>query len=409
MKIRKIVKDIHSLTGRVTALTRFISKAADHCTPFFKALKGSKRSITWIAKCDKAFSELKEYMSRAPLLSTLEPGDILMIYLSVSATAVSSVLIRPKESVEHLVHYVSKALQDAEVRYPDIEKLAFGLVLQKPETSSRLVKWAIELGEFDIHYKPRPATKSQAVANFISEFTEPQASAATQIITKPNLPPSQVHVASNGTLDLTQPLWTLYMDGSSNAQRCGAELVLISPDKVVLEYALHFKFHASNNVAEYKALLASLRLLLATFDAYLISQVPQSENSHADALAKLASTLEQGIEHNIHIEFLDQPNTQAPLICTIDHSPTWLDRIIRFLQNQTLPTDSAEAQHVRYRSARYLIINGVLYKHGFSLPYLRCLTPEEGNYVLWEIHEGICGKHSGSRSLAQKAIRQGYF
>ncbi|CAL2229572.1 unnamed protein product [Prunus armeniaca] len=86
-----------------------------------------------------------------------------------------------------------------------------------------------------------------------------------------------------------------------------------------------------------------------------------------------------------------------------------MDRIIRFLQNQTLPADSTEAQRVRYRSARYLIINGVLYKHGFSLPYLRCLTPEEGNYVLWEIHEGICGKHSGSRSLAQKAIRQGYF
>ncbi|CAL8999792.1 unnamed protein product, partial [Prunus brigantina] len=50
--------------------TKFISKATDRCAPFFKALKGSKRSITWTAECDKAFSELKEYMSRAPLLST---------------------------------------------------------------------------------------------------------------------------------------------------------------------------------------------------------------------------------------------------------------------------------------------------------------------------------------------------
>ncbi|CAL8161747.1 unnamed protein product [Prunus armeniaca] len=145
---------------------------------------------------------------------------------------------------------------------------------------------------------------------------------------------SQVHVASDGTLDLTQPLWTLYVDGSSNAQGCGAGLVLISPDEVVLEYALRFKFHASNNEAEYKALLAGLRLpkemgarqiqifndsqlvvyqvnqdftakdvsmtaylqhtrhLLATFNAYLISQVPRSENSHADALARLASAIE---------------------------------------------------------------------------------------------------------------------
>lgn len=97
---------------------------------------------------------------------------------------------------------------------------------------------AIELGEFDIHYKPRPATKGQAVADFISKFTEPQALAVPQIITDSNPPSGQVHVASNGTLDLTQPLWTLYVDGSSNAQGCGAGLVFISPDKVVLEYAL---------------------------------------------------------------------------------------------------------------------------------------------------------------------------
>ncbi|CAL9030607.1 unnamed protein product [Prunus brigantina] len=68
-----------------------------------------------------------------------------------------------------------------------------------------------------------------------------------------------------------------------------------------------------------------------------------------------------------------------------------MDPILQFLQNQTLPADPAEARRVRYRSARYLILNGALYKRGFSLPYLRCLTPEEGNYVLKEIHEGICG------------------
>ncbi|CAL9025340.1 unnamed protein product, partial [Prunus brigantina] len=149
--------------------------------------------------------------------------------------------------------------------------------------------------------------------------------------------------------------------------------------------------------------------LLTTFNAYLISQVPRSENSHANALARLASAIEQGIGRNIHMEILDQPSTRASLICAIDHSPTWMDPILQFLQNQTLPADPAEARRVRYRSARYLILNGALYKRGFSLPYLRCLTPEEGNYVLREIHEGICGSHSGARSLAHKAIRQGYF
>ncbi|CAL2266705.1 unnamed protein product [Prunus armeniaca] len=72
MTIPKTVKDIQSLIGRVATLTKFISKATDRCTPFFKALKGSKRNITWTTECDKVFSELKEYMSQAPLLSTPE-------------------------------------------------------------------------------------------------------------------------------------------------------------------------------------------------------------------------------------------------------------------------------------------------------------------------------------------------
>ncbi|CAL2237942.1 unnamed protein product [Prunus armeniaca] len=425
MTIPRTIKDIQSLTGRVAALTRFISKATDRCAPFFKALEGSKRSITWTAECNKAFNEL------------------LMIYLSISATAVSSVLIQTKNGAEHPVHYVSKALQDAEVRYPDIEKLAFALVvsarrlrpyfqahtihvltnqplrqvLLKPETSGRLVKWAIELGEFDIHYKPRLAMKGQAVADFISEFTEHHAVASPQITMDPTPTPSQAHVASNGTLDLTQPLWTLYVDGSSNAQGCGAGLVLISPDKAVLEYAPCFQFHASNNEAKYEALLAGLRLAkemgarqiqIFSDSQLVVHQVNQ------DFTAKDVS-MTAYLQHTRHLlttfnaYFISQLSTQTPLICAIDHSPTWMDPILQFLQNQTLPADPAEAQRVRYRSARYLIINGALYKRGFSLPYLRCLTPEEGHYVLREIHEGICGSHSGARSLAHKVIRQGYF
>ncbi|CAL8148612.1 unnamed protein product [Prunus armeniaca] len=89
-RILKTAKDIQSLTERVAALTRFISKATDRCAPFFKALKGNKRSIIWTAECDKAFNKLKEYMIWASLLSTPKPGDTFTIYLSVSATSVSS-------------------------------------------------------------------------------------------------------------------------------------------------------------------------------------------------------------------------------------------------------------------------------------------------------------------------------
>ncbi|KAM2057584.1 hypothetical protein EV2_030903 [Malus domestica] len=93
-------KNIQSLTGKVAALTWFISKATAICAHFFKALKASKKYITWTNECAEAFKNLKDYMSKAPLLSKPEVGDTLIIYLSVSASAVSSVLIRMDGNVE---------------------------------------------------------------------------------------------------------------------------------------------------------------------------------------------------------------------------------------------------------------------------------------------------------------------
>ncbi|KAM1075035.1 hypothetical protein ACFX2B_019701 [Malus domestica] len=90
---------------------------------------GSKKYITWTDECAEAFKNLKDYLSKAHLLSKPEVGDTLIIYLSVSASAVSSVLIRNDGNVERPVYYASKALQDAETRYSNIEKLALALVM----------------------------------------------------------------------------------------------------------------------------------------------------------------------------------------------------------------------------------------------------------------------------------------
>ncbi|CAL2256646.1 unnamed protein product [Prunus armeniaca] len=94
MQVLRTKKEVQNLTGRVAALACFISKATNRCASFFKALKGSKRQVDWTSECDRAFEDLKAYMCRAPLLSPLLPGEDLVIYLSVSASALSSVLIR---------------------------------------------------------------------------------------------------------------------------------------------------------------------------------------------------------------------------------------------------------------------------------------------------------------------------
>ena len=101
-------------------------------------------------------------------------------------------------------------------------------VLHKPETSGRLMKWAIELSEFDIRYKPKTAIKGQVLADFVMEFTSAKPTENTQAPT-----------------DL--PIWKLSVDRANNAQGSGAGLILTSPEGIDIEYALRFGFQAPNN------------------------------------------------------------------------------------------------------------------------------------------------------------------
>ena len=74
-----------------------------------------------------------------------------------------------------------------------------------------------------------------------------------------------------------------------------------------------------------------------------------------------------------------------------------------------LPDDKEVARKLKVQVARFILVKDVLYKRGFSRPYLRCLVLEEAEYVMREVHEGICGNHSGSRSLVHKLIRAEYY
>ena len=105
------VKEVQSLTGRVATLNRFVSKVTDKCLPFFKVLK---KAFEWTEKCQKAFQDLKIYLTTAPLLSPSVLGEELYLYLAVTSHAVSSALIREEGKVQKPVYYTSRALKGAE-------------------------------------------------------------------------------------------------------------------------------------------------------------------------------------------------------------------------------------------------------------------------------------------------------
>ena len=83
--------------------------------------------------------------------------------------------------------------------------------------------------------------------------------------------------------------------------------------------------------------------------------------------------------------------------------------IVGYLKEGKLPQERDEARKLRIKSAKYILMDNVLYKRGFSQPYLRCLAQDEANYVLRKVHEGACGNHSRARSLVHKVVRAGYY
>nr|KYP37686.1 Gypsy retrotransposon integrase-like protein 1 [Cajanus cajan] len=107
---------------------------------------------------------------------------------------------------------------------------------------------------------------------------------------------------------------------------------------------------------------------------------------------------------------LPKPSITKPECLQVRHdSPDWMTGIRGYLTAGTLPDDPLEAKKMRVTAARYTLIAGELYKRGFSTPLLKCLTPDQVHYVLQEIQEGVCGTHSGGRTLAAKVFRAGYY
>ena len=214
------------------------------------------------------------------------------------------------------------------------------------------MKWAIELSEFDIRYKPKTAIKGQVLAYFVMEFTSTE---PTENIQAP--------------ADL--PIWKLSVDGATNAQGSGAGLILTSPEGIDIEYALIFGFQAFNNKAEYEAVIVGLNLahsleidqlevcsdsqlvvrqiehtyeaksgrmilylkkvrdLLKKFMLVQVKHIPIAENSRADALAKLATASQEDLSRSTPVEYLAEPSIDLcdVEVAPIGSEPSWMDPI----------------------------------------------------------------------------------
>ncbi|XP_033134309.1 uncharacterized protein LOC103848525 [Brassica rapa] len=370
------VKEVQKLTGRMAALSRFISRLSDKSHAFFETLKKPK-DFEWTenqrrpgpGRGDQAATNLlrKQIPPRRgnSLQSSREAGPSSEDRRSETMTLFPS----SSDCGRHLVPYKVGSTYDV---------------------SGRLAKWAVELGEYDEVRLQKEADKEGE--------------------------------------------WVLHVDGSSNIRGAGVGIVLTSPTGNTASRAVRCNFKAMNNESEYEALIEGLSLahqlgaeniqvysdsqliinqgLTSKFKSCKLRQIPREQNSQADALANLGSALQTQTQMSMPVLVLQWPATLEPSneeVSANEEEETWMTPIVWYLKDDILPENRNESRKIKKQAARYCLSQEVLYRTSFTGPYLRCVTPREAARILVELHEEDCGSHSSGRSLVLKAKRAGYY
>jgi hypothetical protein len=197
------VKDVQKLTGSMVALNRFISRLGKKGLPFFKLLKQTGK-FEWTEEAKEAFESLKMYLTSSPILTPSEKNKDMMLYISATSIVVNAAIVVEREEEGHVykvqrpVYYISEVLTNSKIWYPHVQILLYALlitfrklrhyfkshkitvitnfplgdILCNKDATGRISKWAVELEALNIDFSPWKVIKSQALADFMAEWTK---------------------------------------------------------------------------------------------------------------------------------------------------------------------------------------------------------------------------------------------
>ena len=171
------------------------------------------------------------------------------------------------------------------------------------------------------------------------------------------------------------------------AKSLGAESVVVQGDSQLIINQVNGMCEAKED--RMKKYLSKVKRFIKKFKEASFVQLLREENVEADALAKGISA-RGAMDDYDKVQYM--PSIDLPEIQQIEEEGNWMTPIIVYLKDGRLLEDKDETRKLRIRAAKYVLIDEVLYKQGFSQPYLRCLASDESNYVLREVYEGACGK-----------------
>jgi ribonuclease HI len=227
------LKKVQKVLGCLTALSRFISRVGEKGLPLYRLLKKHER-FSWTIEAQEALDKLKATLARALIL--MPPQDYYISKAKARYPQIQKLLYAMVLARHKLHHYFEDHPVMAVSSFP------LGEIIRNPDAAGRIAKWSVELMGETLAYAPCKAIKSQILADFAAECIDTQ------------LPPPQIQAEC----------WTLYFDGSVMKTGAGAGLLFISPLGEHMRYAVRLHFPASNNVAEYEALLCGLRIATET-------------------------------------------------------------------------------------------------------------------------------------------------
>nr|GFA02927.1 reverse transcriptase domain-containing protein [Tanacetum cinerariifolium] len=283
----------------------------------------------------------------------------------------SAVLMTERGMVQMPVYFISRALQVPELNYSPMEKLVLSLVF----AAKRLRRYfqahpiAVITNQpiKQVMSRPDVAGRLQKWSIMLGEHNityRPRTSIKGQILAAfPNKMPSNASQASNNEAE-----YEALIAGLRIAMQMGEKNIQVNVDsKLVANQVLGAYVAKEENIIKY---LEITKGLVSGFKTFSISQVPRSRNKKADALSKIASISFAYLSKQILVKVLETKSITGKEVTAMieEKGPTWMTKLVNYLKEGILPGNENEARKLRLKAHQYELIEGVLYKRSFLTP-----------------------------------------
>nr|GEV73038.1 reverse transcriptase domain-containing protein [Tanacetum cinerariifolium] len=305
-----------------------------------------KSDFAWTEEAKRALKDMKKKIAELPTSIAPIEGETLIMYLSATEEAISDVLLAEQGDRQMPIYFVGRALKSSKVNYNPMEKLSLALV----HAIRRLRRGRNQVEE---------AAASEEVAEIWKLFTD--------------------------TASINKAEYEALLAGLRITKSMRVKHIEAFMDSKLVANQINNLYQAKEDTMQ--LYLNKAKDLTTRFMSFLITQVQRSQNKQADALRKMASVMTTMEED----------------------SDTWMTPIKDYLEKRTLPKEKERARWLKIRAKKYLMLEGTLYWNLFLGPWLRCVGPEQANYVIREIHEGSCNMYLGPWSVVAKAMQLGYY